>query len=170
MEVGIRKRVWQRAWRYPAYLWSLRWVYAVKKREVGIRRIPAYPPPQYTTGHQQCHDVDRAHTIFYSTVSISYRFRNMASYLPKVVDFTYPVCFWRPRWGDPARMSRTYLALERQNSWAIVLRCLRYPTFSCFDTMPTCDRRTGGQTTDTGPKHIARDQSSRGKNLLKHGL
>jgi len=31
MEVGIRKGVWRRAWRYPAYLWSLRWVYAVKK-------------------------------------------------------------------------------------------------------------------------------------------
>ena len=43
MEVGIRKRAWQRDWRYPAYLWSLRWVYAVKRtREVCIRRIPAY--------------------------------------------------------------------------------------------------------------------------------
>jgi len=31
MEVGIRKRAWQRAWRFRAYLWSLRWVYAVKK-------------------------------------------------------------------------------------------------------------------------------------------
>jgi len=31
MEVGIRKGAWRRAWRYPAYLWSLRWVYAVKK-------------------------------------------------------------------------------------------------------------------------------------------
>jgi len=41
MEVGIRKGAWQRAWRYPAYLWSLRWVYAVKRNpEVGIRRIP----------------------------------------------------------------------------------------------------------------------------------
>ena len=49
MEVGIRKRARQRDWRYPAYLWSLRWVYAVKKTpEVGIRRIPAYTP-QYTT-------------------------------------------------------------------------------------------------------------------------
>jgi len=28
MEVGIHKGAWQR---YPAYLWSLRWVYAVKK-------------------------------------------------------------------------------------------------------------------------------------------
>jgi len=52
MEVGIRtKGAWRKAWRYPAYLWSLRWVYAVKKiPEVGIRRIPAYTPPQYTTG------------------------------------------------------------------------------------------------------------------------
>ena len=51
MEVGIRKRAWQRDWRYPAYLWSLRWVYAVKRtREVGICRIPAYTP-QYTTAH-----------------------------------------------------------------------------------------------------------------------
>jgi len=51
MEVGIRKRAWQRDWRYPAYLWSMRWVYAVKRtREVGIHRIPAYTP-QYTTEH-----------------------------------------------------------------------------------------------------------------------
>jgi len=46
MEVGIRKGAWRRVWRYPAYLWSLRWVYAVQKTpEVGIRRIPAYTPP-----------------------------------------------------------------------------------------------------------------------------
>ena len=46
MEVGISKGAWQTAWRYPAYLWSLRWVYADKKNpEVGIRRIPAYTPP-----------------------------------------------------------------------------------------------------------------------------
>ena len=51
LEVGIRKRASQRAWRYPAYLWSLRWVYAVKKTpEVCIRRIPAYTP-QYTTAY-----------------------------------------------------------------------------------------------------------------------
>ena len=51
MEVGIRKGALRRAWRYPAYLWSLSWVYAVKKNpEVGIRRIPAYTP-QYTTAY-----------------------------------------------------------------------------------------------------------------------
>ena len=54
MEVGIRKGAWRRAWRYTAYLWSLRWAYAVKKNpEVGIRRIPAYTP-QYTTGYAPC--------------------------------------------------------------------------------------------------------------------
>ena len=31
MEVGIRKGAWRRAWRYPAYLWSLRWVSLSKK-------------------------------------------------------------------------------------------------------------------------------------------
>ena len=50
MEVGIRKAALRRAWRYRAYLWSLRWVYAVQiNQEVGIRRVPAYTP-QYTTG------------------------------------------------------------------------------------------------------------------------
>ena len=55
MEVGIRKDAWQRAWKYPAYLWLLRWVYAVKKTpEFGIRHIPAYPP-QYTTDYEHCY-------------------------------------------------------------------------------------------------------------------
>jgi len=40
------KRVWQRAWRYPAYLWSLRWVYAVKKtRRLVYAVYPRIPPP-----------------------------------------------------------------------------------------------------------------------------
>jgi len=33
-------------------------------------------------------------------------------------------------------------------SWAIVWRCLRDSTFSRFDTMPACDRRTDRQTHD----------------------
>ena len=45
MEVGIRKGAWQRAWRYPAYLWSLRWVYAVKKtRRLVYGVYPRIPP------------------------------------------------------------------------------------------------------------------------------
>jgi len=51
MEVGIRKGAWRRAWRYPAYLWSLRWLYAVKKpRRLVYAVYPRIPPPQYTTG------------------------------------------------------------------------------------------------------------------------
>jgi len=35
---------------YPAYLWSLRWVYAVKKtRKLVYGVYPCIPPPQYTT-------------------------------------------------------------------------------------------------------------------------
>jgi len=45
MEVGIRKREWRMAWRYPAYLWSLRWVYAVKKtRRLVYAVYPRIPP------------------------------------------------------------------------------------------------------------------------------
>jgi len=40
---------------YPAYLWSLRWVYAVKKNpEVGVRRIPAWSIPAYTPNTPLC--------------------------------------------------------------------------------------------------------------------
>ena len=46
MEVGIRKGAWRRAWRYPTYLWSLRWVYAVKKpRRLVYAVYPRIPPP-----------------------------------------------------------------------------------------------------------------------------
>jgi len=45
MEVGIRKGAWQTAWRYPVYLWSLRWAYAVKKtRRLVYDVYPRIPP------------------------------------------------------------------------------------------------------------------------------
>ena len=45
MEMGIRKGAWWRAWRYPVYLWSLRWVYAVKKtRRLVYGIYPRMPP------------------------------------------------------------------------------------------------------------------------------
>jgi len=45
MEVGICNGAWQRARRYPAYLWSLRWVYADKKTRRLIYAVyPRIPP------------------------------------------------------------------------------------------------------------------------------
>jgi len=50
MEVVIRKQAWQRAWRYPAYLWPLRLglklgLYAVKKtRRLVYGVYPRVPP------------------------------------------------------------------------------------------------------------------------------
>ena len=61
MEVGIRKGAWRRAWRYPAYLWSLRWVYAVKKNPRGW--YMAYTP-QYTHCSVRFHDMIRAAWCF----------------------------------------------------------------------------------------------------------
>jgi len=62
MEVGISKGAWQTAWRYPAYLWSLRWVYADKKNpEVGIRRIPAYTSPIHHWLYGACNVVHCTH-------------------------------------------------------------------------------------------------------------
>ena len=54
MEVGIRKGAWRRAWRYPTYLWSLRWVYGYTLSKKPRRLVyGVYPriPPQYTTGN-----------------------------------------------------------------------------------------------------------------------
>ena len=49
---GYTQMAWRRAWRYPAHLWSLRWVYAVKKKPGGW--YTAYTRV-YTTGPSWCH-------------------------------------------------------------------------------------------------------------------
>jgi len=60
MKVGIRNRAWQKAWRYPAYLWSLRWVYAVKKKPGGW-----YTP--YTRVYPLIHHWIQPHIHLYAT-------------------------------------------------------------------------------------------------------
>ena len=47
-------------------------------------------------------------------------------------------------------------------------RCLRDPTFSCFDTLPECDRHTDRQThRHTTTAYTALSIASRGKNDLR---
>ena len=62
---------WRRVWRYSAYLWSLRWVYAIQKNpEVGIRRIPAYTPQ---TPLDPCESAHLPNGILISSAIISRR-------------------------------------------------------------------------------------------------
>jgi len=62
----------------------------------------------------------------------------------KVADCNLPICIWRPRWGDPGRISRrtlhqkTRVPIGTTTSWD--------PAFSHVSKTPTCDRRT-----DTAP-------------------
>ena len=56
MEVGIRNGAWRRARRYPVYLWSLRWVYAVKKtRRLVYGVYPRIPPNTPLVTHTHAH-------------------------------------------------------------------------------------------------------------------
>jgi len=56
-----------------------------------------------TQGHRQCrHTIEHIRLLFNSNrhyVSISYRLRDIASYLSKVADFHLPVQICRPGWG-----------------------------------------------------------------------
>jgi len=67
--------------------------------------------------------------------------------------FTHPTCIWRPCWEWPRwNFVEIFFASVNYSVWAIVCRCLRDSTFSCFGTVSACDgqihRRTDGQTRD----------------------
>jgi len=58
----------------------------------------------------------------------------------------YPTTpYLAPSWGETVGISPSSLVSE---NWAIVWRCLRDPTFSCFGTMVSCDGQTERQTND----------------------
>jgi len=66
--------------------------------------------------------------------------------MPKVADFNLiPTYIWRPRWGDPVRISSRSLATEKLESVGYRYT-LFAPEFSLFDTIPECYRHTHTQT------------------------
>jgi len=65
------------------------------------------------------------------------------------------MCIWRPRWGDPSRISTRPLVSENYSPWVIVWRCLHDPTFIRFHTMPARVGQTDRRT-DTRRQHIPR--------------
>ena len=94
-----------------------------------------------------------------------YRFRDIASYLSKVINFSHPRVFGVPV-GVTALVFHHHLWHQKLESLAIVRRCLRDGKFKRFGRTPTCGKRTD-ERTDIGTQghsiYCARI-SSRGKN------
>jgi len=67
---------------------------------------------------------------------ILYRFRDIASYLSKVANFSYPMCIWCPLWGWPNEILPRSLAPKNyriSGLLCVVVICVMIgPTFSCF--------------------------------------
>ena len=60
-------------------------------------------------------------------MSIFYRFRDIAGYLSKVADFDHPTSIWRPRRGDPGRISRRSQKTRVHGvSWRVVSVILHF--------------------------------------------
>ena len=113
---------------------------------------------------------DRAHTTSYLTLIETMRLSYAVFDIQPVICrkspiLTHPTCIWRPRRGDPGRISRRSLASENQIPWAIVRFCLCDPTFIRFSRTPTCDRHRRTQTQAHGQYRGC--IASRGKNWLQ---
>ena len=107
-----------------------------------------------TQGHRKCRHSIRMrlpHTTSYSTLIETMRLSCTVFETQRIIcrnspTSTYPTCIWRPRWGDPVRIWKQFLASENQSPWAIVWRCLRDPVNSRFGTIPMRDRHTQTKT------------------------
>jgi len=86
--------------------------------------------------------------IFGDTASVPETFRPVEKR-----NFYPPYLHLAPLLGvTPLEFRRDFFASVNYSVWAIVCRCLRDSTFSCFGTVSACDgqihRRTDGQTRD----------------------
>ena len=115
---------------------------------------------------------DRAHTTSYSTLietmCLSYTvFEIQPVICRKSPILTHPTCIWRPRGGDPGRLSRKSLASENQSPWGIVWCCLCDPTFCRFSRTPSCDRHGHGHgyTSDVAVTALAQRRAVKKQQL-----
>ena len=109
---GYTQRGVAKGLKITAYLWSLRWVYAVKKTRGLVYGVyPRIPPPQYTTayivGHWCCHIATAAQfTVVVVCVDVCTRgavFRTWANALlaikGSVVNRPWKVCCFANWWN-----------------------------------------------------------------------
>jgi len=80
--------------------------------------------------------------------------------LPKIAIFSYPLCIRQPPYGGTRRNIATPFGLEKLE-WCGYQRVKKFDdTFSRFDKIPACDRRTDRRTSchgiDRGKHSIAR--------------
>jgi len=100
-----------------------------------------------TPGHQQCHhSIEHYDFLFIfrtNYASILSRFRDIASYLSKVANFSTPRVFLAPVEGAAIGLVSRSLVSE---SSAVVSSCLYDDMFSRFKRTTACDGQTDGQT------------------------
>ena len=134
IEVGIRKGAWRMACRYPAYLWSLRWVYAVKKtRRLVYGVYPRIPPPNtplvaadYDSGFRPGTILSRQRRI----LLLYDRRVGVPSSRPSLRRYTIPL-LWRTR-GEPRHPDWTAYVLRRNirdsycSSDSPAARCIKH--------------------------------------------
>ena len=89
-------------------------------------------------------------------VSIFYRFRDIAGYLSKVANFTYPTCIWRLRRGLPRSNFAEIFGVRKLESlgYPVVFFCMIPHLAVLVEHRLVTDRQT-----DTGPASIPRMHS-----------
>jgi len=107
------------------------------------------------TGHSKSSAIDATHTscrlirlLLKLCVCLVYRFRDTASYLSKVANFSYLTCTWRRRWCWSQRNFTKLFGVSKLESLSYHAVLFADSTFSHCGRTRICDWYTDRQTRD----------------------